>query len=125
MLPTLAGTQTLGPRTLGMFAMLTPFLMEQRNNPVGLQLEGFRMAEGGRMERRRVALALALVPPLTIVCYFWASLMVCYKVGLGARSATIPTSPPPMGLSRPWTMECAILPARMSGGRVRWGSGSW
>jgi hypothetical protein len=82
-LSTLAGTRALGPRTLGMFALMRPFLQEQRNNPVPLQLEALKMAEGGRMERRRIALALAVVAPLAILCYFWASIHMGYRMGLG------------------------------------------
>jgi len=96
-LPALAGTQTLGARTLGMFAMLTPFLMEQRNNPSPMQLEAFRMASGGRMERRRIALALALVPPIAIIFYFWASVVVCYKVGLSSTIGYYPYLHVPYG----------------------------
>jgi hypothetical protein len=96
-LPALVGTQTLGPRTMGMFAMLSPFLMEQRNNPMPMQLEGFRMAEGGRMERRRLAIALALVPPITIVVYFWATMKICYQNGLGSTIAYYPYVATPYG----------------------------
>ena len=85
-LPALAGTRALGPRTMGMFAALSPFLQEQRNNPTPLQLEAFRMAEGGRMERRRIAIALALVPPLAILAYFWASLHVDYQLGMATSN---------------------------------------
>jgi hypothetical protein len=83
-LPTLAGTRALGPRALGMLALMRPFLQEQRNNPVPLQLEALKMAEGGRMERRRIALALAVVAPLAIICYFWASVHIGYRMGLGS-----------------------------------------
>jgi hypothetical protein len=83
-LPVLVGTATLGPKTMGMFTMLRPFMMEQRNNPMPMQLEGFRMAEGGRMERRRLVLALALVPPIAIVTYFWATMVIGYRVGIGS-----------------------------------------
>ncbi len=96
-LPALAGTQTLGAKTMGMFAMLSPFLMEQRNNPVGLQLEAFRMAEGGRMQRRRIAFAMALVPPIAIFVYFWASMEVCYKVGLASTIGYYPYLHVPYG----------------------------
>ena len=82
-LPTLAGTRALGPRTLGMLAVLRPYLQEQRNNPTPLQLEAFKMAEGGRMERRRVALALAIVPPLAMLSYFWATIHIGYHMGIG------------------------------------------
>jgi len=83
-LPALVGTRVLGPQTMGMFAAISPFLLEQRNNPTPLQLEAFKMAEGGRMERRRIAIALALVPPVAILCYFWAAIHVGYHVGMAS-----------------------------------------
>lgn len=83
-LPTLVGTRGLGPRTLGVLFLLRPFLQEQRNNPVPLQLEALKMAEGGRMQRPRIALALAIVAPLAIICYFWANIHVGYRMGLGS-----------------------------------------
>ena len=79
----LAGTQRLGPRSLGMFTLMQPYLLEQRNSPVPLQLEALKMAEGGRMERRRLAVVLAVMAPLAILCYFWASIKVGYQMGLG------------------------------------------
>ena len=85
-LPALVGTRTLGPRTMGMFAALSPFLGEQRNNPMPLQLEAFKMSEGNRMERRRIAIALALVPPLAILCYFWATIHVGYGLGMASSA---------------------------------------
>lgn len=82
-LPTLAGTRALGARTLGMFTALRPYLQEQRNNPTPLQLEGLKMAENNRMERRRIAVVMAAVVPLTILCYFWASIHFGYHRGVG------------------------------------------
>ncbi len=86
MLLDLAGTRTLGPGTLAMFALIKPFLLEQRNNPAPLQLEALKMAEGGRMQRRRIALALAVVAPLAVLSYFWASIHVGYRLGLGTAN---------------------------------------
>jgi len=83
MLANLAGTRWLGPKTLGMFTLMKPYLLSQRNSPVPLQLEALKMAEGGRMERRRTAVVLALAAPLAVVCYFWASVHVGYRMGLG------------------------------------------
>ncbi len=83
MLVNLVGTRMLGPRSLGMFALLKPYLLEQRNNPTPLELEALKMAEGGRMQRRRIALALAFAAPLAILSYFWASIHVGYHLGLG------------------------------------------
>jgi hypothetical protein len=83
-LTTLLGSRGLGPNNLGVLFLLHPFLQEQRNNPVPLQLEALRMAEAGRMQRRRIALALAIVAPFAIICYFWATLHVGYRMGLGS-----------------------------------------
>ena len=105
-LPALVGSQALGPKTMGMFAMLSPFLMEQRNNPVALHLEGFRMAEGGRMQRSRLALALAVVPPIAIFVYFWASMEVCYRVGLASTIGYYPYLHVPYGIAA--TMDDAV-----------------
>jgi hypothetical protein len=81
-LPTVVGTGALGPRTMGMFYMLRPLLLEQRNHPMPVQLEGLKMAEGGRMERRRLAAAMAVVPVLALLAYFWATLRVGYHLGM-------------------------------------------
>ena len=83
-LPTVAGTSVLGPRTMGMLYMLRPLLLEQRNNPAPLQLEGLKMAEGGRMERRRLAVALAVVPVVALLAYFWSTLQVGYRLGMAS-----------------------------------------
>jgi len=42
------------------------------------------------MERRRLVLALALVPPIAILVFFWASMKVCYQVGLGSGISYYP-----------------------------------
>ncbi len=83
-LPALVGTRALGAHSLGMLYLLFPFLYGQRNNPVPLQLEALRMAQGRRMERRRIAIALAVTAPLAIVYFFWASIHIGYHSGLGA-----------------------------------------
>jgi len=83
MLLNLVGSRGLGTRTLAMFTLLKPYLLEQRNNPAPLQLEALKMAEGGRMQRRRIGLALALVAPVAVLSYFWASLHVGYRLGMG------------------------------------------
>jgi hypothetical protein len=88
-LPTLAGTRALGPKTLGMLTVLGPYLREQRSNPTPIQLEALKMADGGRMERPRIALALAIVAPLAILCYFWASIHLGYRMGLGSGKTQI------------------------------------
>jgi hypothetical protein len=84
---TALGTRTLGTASTGMLSLLEPYLGQQGNNPVPLQQEAFKMAEGGRMERRRIALAMALVVPLTVLCYFWVSAHYGYQLGLASGRA--------------------------------------
>jgi len=80
---TLTGSRVMAPRTLGMLALLRPYLGEQRNNPIPIQLEALRMAEGERMERRRLGLVMAGLAPFVVLCYFWASIHLGYNVGMG------------------------------------------
>ncbi len=88
-LETALGARGLGRRTLGMFAMLSFYLTgDQENAPTPIQLETLKLAEGGRMERPRIAVALALVVPLTIVCSFWAYVHFGYQLGIGTPEAS-------------------------------------
>ena len=68
---------------------MRPFLGSQRSNPTPLQLEGLKMAEGGRMERRRIALALAVTVPVVVLCYFWASLHLGYRWAWGTGNTDV------------------------------------
>jgi len=87
-LRTMVGPLALGGPALGMLNLLTPFLLGyQENNPIPLQLEALKMAEGGRMERRRIATALALVAPLAVLCCFWFYLQFGYRIGIGTAKA--------------------------------------
>lgn len=86
-LPALVGSRVLGPRSIGMMYLMRPFLEEQRNHPAPFQLEGLKMAEGGRMDRTRLAIALAIVPLLAILSYFWATLHIGYQIGMGTGAA--------------------------------------
>jgi hypothetical protein len=94
-LTTFAGPRALGARTVGMLMVLRPYLQEQRNNPTPGQLEALKMADNGRMQRRRIALALAVVAPFAVLCYFWANLHLGYQMGMGS------------GLSHLWQIEVA------------------
>jgi hypothetical protein len=82
-LTTAAGSRVLGPRTMGMFYLLRPLMQEQQSHAAPFQLEGLKMAEGGRMERRRLAILMAVVPVVALLSYFWATLHVGYQLGMG------------------------------------------
>jgi hypothetical protein len=79
------GTRAIGPRALGLIAMLRPFMYEQDANPVPIQLEGLRIAERGAMRARHFAYAIILAIPLIMISYFWASAHVGYRFGMGAK----------------------------------------
>jgi hypothetical protein len=80
------GAAAIGPRGLGIIAMMRPFMYEQDTNAVPTQLEGLRLAERGAMPARQLAWALLLAVPLIMVCYFWASVHVGYQFGMQAKA---------------------------------------
>ncbi len=83
-IPSLVGTRSLGPKTMGLFYVLRPLLQEQRNHPAPFQLEGLKMAEGGRMQRRRLAIVMACVPIAAVVSYFLATIFIGYGTGMSS-----------------------------------------
>ncbi|MFB3881926.1 MAG: DUF6785 family protein [Armatimonadota bacterium] len=86
-LQTFLGTRNLGARNLGVLALLNPYLKQQSSNPAPSQLEALRMAANGRMDRRRLAWALAGIVPVGMACYFWANLHVGYQMGMATGKA--------------------------------------
>jgi hypothetical protein len=48
------------------------------------QLEGLKMAEGGRMDRRRLTLVMAAVPVVAFIAFFWATLQTGYHLGMSS-----------------------------------------
>jgi len=87
MLGMLAGSRSMSAGSLGTLALLRPLLWEQRNHPSPVQIEALKMAEGGRMERRRLAVVMAAAAPVAVLCYFWAQLHLGYNLGLGTVNA--------------------------------------
>jgi hypothetical protein len=81
---TLVGSHALTPRSLGVMALMRPLFLLQRNNPAPVQLEALKMAERGRMERRRLGLVLTLTAPLAVLMYLWAYLHLGYQIGVGS-----------------------------------------
>lgn len=79
-----AGTRALGPRSLGILGLLGPYLGGQFSHPAPVQLEGLKMASHGRMSRRRLAVAMALVVPVVMLSYFWTNLHYGYQLGMAS-----------------------------------------
>ncbi len=77
------GTRAIGSRGVAMLSLLRPYTGEQRPNPAPAQLEALRMAERAPIDATRLAWILVAVVPLTMLCYFWASLHFGYHLGLG------------------------------------------
>lgn len=82
------GTRAMGSRGLGFLAMLRPYMGEQRPNPTPAQLEGLRMADRLSVSQKRLAAIMMAVVPLTMICYFWASMHIGYELGLGTSKAS-------------------------------------
>ena len=80
------GTQGIGPRGLGMIAMIRSFMFEQNANPAPIQLEGLRMAERGVVKARHLAWVVIAAVPLIMLSYFWATVHIGYQFGIGAKS---------------------------------------
>jgi hypothetical protein len=87
MLRALVGPRVLGSRTMGMLYLLSPYIQQQDNNATPIQIEGLKMAEDGRMDRRRLALAMAVLAPLTILLFIWANLHIGYPIGMSTGDA--------------------------------------
>jgi hypothetical protein len=81
------GTRAMGPRALGLLALLRPYMGEQRPNPAPAQLEALRMAERVPFRPTRLAWTMMAIVPLVMVCYFWANLHFGYQLGLGTSKA--------------------------------------
>jgi hypothetical protein len=79
------GTRALGPRALGMIALMRPFMYEQDTEPAPIQLEALRMAERTATNPTPLAWIMIAAIPLTMLSYFWASLQIGYHLGLGAK----------------------------------------
>jgi hypothetical protein len=88
LLRTIGGDFLFTRPTLGVMALLRPYLVMQRNNPAPIQLEAMRMAADGRMERRRLAVVLAALAPIALLCLFWATLHLSYAQGMGSGKAS-------------------------------------
>lgn len=100
LLTTVAGTQAIGARSLGVMALLRPFLLTQGTNPAPVQLEALRMAEQRSFSARRLAWILMAVVPVAVLSYFWANLHFGYSMGM--MTARTCTGIPSFGL---WAME--------------------
>ncbi len=80
------GLGALGPRALGILAMLRPFMGEQNGNPAPTELEALYMSNRAGVGPRRMAWVIAVSIPVIMLSYFWASLHTGYRLGMEARA---------------------------------------
>jgi len=78
------GTRAIGARGLGVLGLLGPYMGGQRATPTPAQLEGLRMAERARVNPRQLARIMMAVVVGTMICYFWASVHIGYRLGIGS-----------------------------------------
>ncbi len=81
----LFGTSGFGPQELTWFATSYWFNRCYRCHPMPPQLEAFKMAEGDRMQARRLVWAILLVTVVSLVFASWSNLRVCYTSGAAAQ----------------------------------------
>ena len=77
----LFGTRRLGPSSLTMHSFFWGIKKGYRGHPAPHQLEGFKLAEQGRIENRRLLWAILLSTVAGIVFCIWAMMHFSYKVG--------------------------------------------
>jgi len=63
-----------------------PVTREFNSNPQPWTLEAFRLADAGRIDRRRMALLMVAITPVAAMSVFWATLHVVYRVGVHSNA---------------------------------------
>jgi hypothetical protein len=85
-LPMVTGTKSMSREAQGMMWITYPVTRGFNNNPQPWTLEGFKLAEGGRMNRGRLAWLMVAITPLAALSVFWATLHVAYKGGVASNA---------------------------------------
>ncbi len=82
----LFGVTEVGPQNLTTMSVLYWYNRCYRNHPMPNHIEAFRMAEGGRMQQRRLVWLIVGATLFATVCAFWANLHVTFDAGATGRS---------------------------------------
>jgi hypothetical protein len=85
MMVSVFGTEALQPRNLTAISMMHWMNRGYRNHPMPNQLESFKMAETGRMEIGRLAVALVIALFIGLLATYWAQLDEGYRKGAMAE----------------------------------------
>lgn len=84
-LMTFVGTAGLRPEEITWLSVSYWFNRCYRCHPMPPQLEAFKMAEGDRMNARRLFWVVILASLLALLASNWANLRVCYDAGAAAK----------------------------------------
>jgi len=82
---TFVGTQGLTPQELTWLSVSYWFNRCYRCHPMPPQLEAFKMAEGDRMQTRRLVGVILFATFLSLLAANWSNLQVCYESGAAAK----------------------------------------
>lgn len=85
-LPMVIGTDSMSRQAQGMLWLTYPVTREFDYHPQPWTLEAFKLTEGGRMDRRRLAWLMVAMTPVAVLSVFWATLHVVYRAGVWSNA---------------------------------------
>ena len=86
LLPALVGSKSMSRQAQGMMWLTYPITRGFGDNPQPWTLEAFKLADAGRMDRRRVAWLMVAMTPVAVLSVFWATLHVVYRSGVASNA---------------------------------------
>jgi len=85
-LPMVLGTKSMSRQAQGMMWLTYPVTREFNSNPQPWTLEAFKLADAGRIDRRRMAWLMVAITPVAAMSVFWATLHVVYRAGVHSNA---------------------------------------
>ncbi len=85
-LPMVIGTKAMSQQAQGMMWITSPVTRAFNNAPQPWTLEGFKLAESGRMDRGRLAWLMVAITAVAAMSVFWATLYVAYGSGVAGNA---------------------------------------
>ncbi len=84
-LPMVLGTETMPRQAQAMMWLTYPLTREFNSNPQPWTLEGFKLADAGQVDRKKMAWLMVAVTPVAAMSVFWATLHVVYRTGVAGN----------------------------------------
>ena len=85
-LPMVIGSRSMSEQAQGMMWLTYPITREFNSNPQPWTLEGFKLADAGQIDRRRMAWLMVAITPVAAISVFWATLHVVYMSGVASNA---------------------------------------